>query len=512
MLSEHLKVILLNYQKTHGTKKIALKQCTEWGIINPTPLLFDNNEKSWIRGNNMKKKCDVLYIHSIKNPLKEVKQKYNYMPVGIIGILNDLKNRGIQVIGINYGIEKEVNPDFNIDELLKSIEYKVLLTDLHWYEHSFGAMYVVKQSKNIKPKIPTVIGGYTSTIYAEEIIENFTEVDYIVTGDSDLPVRMLVDYLLKRNKVSLEDIPNLVYRQGEEKCKSTKSWVQTSLDEIDFVNTDCFEHEEYIPYVSTAGVNRKTSERWICIARGCKFNCAYCCGAKDNMKDLFGRCDILLRSPKKVALDFWELTEKNIYHISPSHDFQMFGKEYYKSVFEEIRKLNIKPGLYLECFQLPTKDFIDEMIKTFDKKRLILVISPISGNERVRKENGKIFSNDALYETVSYLLKNNIAMQLYYTENIYGETEEEFMDTYFQMKYLRMMFGLKKNQLFYQRIVIDPLAGMRKFKDIKVSYHSFMDYYNYCQSLEAQHVNAGFEDCGEVSREKKMELYEALFR
>ena len=459
----------------------------------------------------MKKKCDVLYIHSIKNPLNDVKQQYHYMPVGIIGILNDLKSSGIHVVGINFGIEKEINPHFNITELLKNIEYKILLTDLHWYEHSFGAMYIVEQSKSIKPAIPTVIGGYTSTIYSDEIIEKFPSVDYIITGDSDLPMQMLVDYLLKRNEVEVGEIPNLVYRQGDTKFKSEKTWVQNSLDEIDFVNTDFFEHEEYIPYVTTTGINRKASERWICVARGCKFNCAYCCGAKDNMKELFGRCDILTRSPRKIALDFLELTEKNIYHIAPSHDFQMFGKEYYKSVFEEIRKLNIKPGMYLECFQLPTKDFIDEMIKTFDTKRLILVISPISGNESVRKENGKLFSNDALYETISYLINNNVVFQLYYTENIYGETEEEFMDTYFQMQYLRMMFGLSKKQLFYQRIVLDPLAGMRKLEGIKVSYHSFMDYYKYCQSLEGQYGNTGFEDCGEVSRERKMELYESLF-
>ena len=69
-----------------------------------------------------------------------------------------------------------------------------------------------------------------------------------------------------------------------------------------------------------------------------------------------------------------------------------------------------------------------------------------------------------------------------------------------------------KSQLFYQRIVLDPLAGMRKFDGIKVSYHSFMDYYNYCRSLDAQHENAGFEDCGEISRERKIELYESLFR
>ena len=456
------------------------------------------------------KKCDVLYIHSTRNPIGKDDMKFAVMPMGIIGILNNLKSQNINIIGLNYAIEKTIDASFELLETLNNIEYKILMTDLHWYEHSFGAMYVAEQSKKAKPDIPVVIGGYTSTIYAEEIMHEFDCVDFIITGDSDLPAEMLVERLLGRTNTEFKKIPNIWYREDGIKC-SEETWVQNDLDSIDFINTDFFEHEEFVPYLSTSGVKRVKSERWICIARGCTYNCAYCCGANDNMEVLFRRCNVLTRSPEKVAQDFAELESKGIYHISPSHDFQMFGKTYYKHLFEKIREKKIKPGLYLECFQLPSKDFIDEIENTFDKKKTILVISPISGNEEIRYENGKKFSNNNFYQTVEYIILKGIPLQIYYTLNPVGETKAQYDDTCFQMTYLKQLYALTKKNIFYQRVVLDPLAGMRKWNNIGAEYNTFMDYYNYCKNSTVGCAPAGYNDVGEVPLETKKKMYNTLF-
>ncbi len=460
----------------------------------------------------MKKKCDVLYIHSVRNPLSFEKPVFAIMPMGIIGILNGLRAKGIEVLGINLAVEKHVDPDFDISKALEGIEYKVLCTDLHWYVHSFGAMYIVEKSKEAHPDVPTVIGGYTTTIYPTEIMENFKDVDYAVTGDSDLPMDMLVDYLLDRKDISLTDIPNLVYRKDGQIITAEKTWVETTLDNIDFIHTDFFEHPDLIRRLTVNGVNRHITDLWLCIARGCKYNCGYCCGSNVNMKTLFRRCNILKRSPEKVASDFCELTEMGFEQVSPSHDFEMFGKDYYHEIFSKIREKNIKPGMYLECFQLPSKDYIDEISDTFDMKNSILVVSPISGNDELRKKNGKMFTNEELYETIAYAKTKGVEILLYYTFNLVGETQEQFMDTIFQMQYLRLVFKYPKNRILYQPVVIDPLAPMRSFDKIDAHYNCFMDYYNHCQlSSDGKYEQTGYDDGGEVSVEKKLAMYESVF-
>ncbi len=458
----------------------------------------------------MIQKCDILYIHSTKNPTNEDNKRFGIIPMGIIAILNALRAKGYNVLGINMAVEATLDPRFSLPDALKNIRYKVLLTDLHWYEHSFGAMYVAEQSKSIYPQVPVVIGGYTATLYGKEILDNFPAVDFAVVGDSDLPMEQLIDYLIGTADLALGDIPNLIYREDTGVVMGEKSWVQTSLDMLDFVPIEFFRHAEHIPYLSTSGLLQKTTpNQWLCIARGCLYNCAYCCGAKDNMQALFHRSNILKRSAEKVAADFNAIAQKG-YRISPSHDLQMFGSSYYKEIFERIRQTGVKPMMYLEHFQLPTKDFVDEVEKTFIPDKTILEISPISGNEQLRKENGKNFSNDRLYEMVEYILSKGIKVQLYYTVNVVGETKEQFSDTLFQMKYLRMALGVR--DIYYQRVVIDPLAGMRDWEGVNAEYNSFMDYYRYCQIPHSEKLaTTGFNDQGALSSEKKIQMFESIF-
>ena len=459
----------------------------------------------------MKHTCDVLYIHACKNPLGEDAVKYAFMPMGLVAILNQLRASGINVLGLNTAIETKIDPNFTIPAALQEIDYKILLVDLHWYEHAFGAMYTVEQSKILHPDRPTIIGGYTSTIFSHEIMENFPQVDYIITGDSELPAQQLVDRLLGRTQQEISQIPNLVYRKDGTITDSDCTWVQTTLNELDCVTTDMFLHSELFPYVSCNGVHTTIPLQWICVARGCKYNCAYCCGSNHNMETLFRRCKILLRSPEKLAEDFLALEKKGIQWVCPSHDMQMFGKAYYDKLFACIREKNIKPGLYLECFQLPNKDFIDGIAETFDAPRTVLTISPISGNEQLRKENGKYFSNDAFYEIVDYIQQKGITLNLYYTVNPIGETREQFYDTYFQLKYFHDLVGMTNRQVYYQRVVLDPLAAMREREGINSQLNTFMDYYRYCQIPTGNFDYTGYESLGEVSDDEKQEIYRSIF-
>ena len=223
------------------------------------------------------------------------------------------------------------------------------------------------------------------------------------------------------------------------------------------------------------------------------------------MDALFNRCNILLRSPALLADDFIRVYKKGITHVSPSHDMQMFGKKYYEELFAAIQSHDIKGGLYLECFQLPTKAYIDAIAETFDPSKTVLAISPISGNEKLRRENGKLFSNDDFYEIVDYIVSKNITLQLYYTLNPVGETREQFNDTYFQIKFCHELYGLKG--IYYQNVVLDPLAGIRDIDGTEPALNSFMDYYQYCQLPADDYSYTGYNSHCEVPYQEKKKLY-----
>ena len=64
------------------------------------------------------KNIDVLYIHpsrSLDNTL------YAFMPIGIPGLLNLLKDEGYSVYGVNYSIEKSLDNTYSLKEELENI-------------------------------------------------------------------------------------------------------------------------------------------------------------------------------------------------------------------------------------------------------------------------------------------------------------------------------------------------------------------------------------------------------
>ena len=420
---------------------------------------------------------DILYIH----PTRSFENtKYGIMPVGIIALLNLLRNNDFSVKAINLGIEKSINNKYSLMDELNSLDYKFLLVDLHWYEHSYGAIQVANLSKALYPNKSVVIGGFTSTIFANEILKEFKCIDYVIKGDNEEPLKLLADFLINKQG-NLVSIPNICYRMGEKIINKNITYHCSEIDSLDYVTYDFIKNKEYHHYTTIAGVNKIIRHSWLFVARGCIYNCSYCDSSNKNSEALFGRKNVISRSENKVAEDIEKLYEDGVQLICPTHDFQILGKKYYKKLFALIRAKNIKPEIYMECFQLPSEDFILELKNTFEPSSIRLAITPLSGDEEVRSVNGKNFTNNEFIKMLNFLLKEDINVELYYSLNLPRENKESFKKTLEQMNYISQKFPNKFVTIKCEKVMIDPLAPMRESNDIIFEINTFMDYYNYCK-------------------------------
>ncbi len=129
-------------------------------------------------------------------------------------------------------------------------------------------------SKKIKEKYPEVIniwGGYfASNQYRTSILSDY--VDYIVYGPGDTAFPKLLNAL--ENKLSLENIENLIFKKGNEVIKTKKAPLleQDSLPELpyDYLN-------EFYPiknYLGKTYLGNKTHAYHSSI--GCPFTCSFC--------------------------------------------------------------------------------------------------------------------------------------------------------------------------------------------------------------------------------------------
>jgi hypothetical protein len=118
-----------------------------------------------------------------------------------------------------------------------------------------------------------------------------------------------------------------------------------------------------------------------------------------------------------------------------------------------------------------------------------VALSPLSGNERVRRLNGKHFSNTQLFDMLELLSRHKMYLFVYFSLNLPGETNETFKET---LELAREIFYFYPNSLL--KILntvhtIDPLSPMNVKADrfgVKSSMVTFMDFYNYCKNTQVQ--------------------------
>ena len=163
---------------------------------------------------------------------------------------------------------------------------------------------------------------------------------------------------------------------------------------------------------------------WLCIARGCQYNCTYCGGSKYAHKKYYGRNEFCFRSFPKVKDDIDYLIRQGVEIISLTHDIEMLP--YTDMLLKYFIDRNV--GLYYESFNIPGKQCIEKLYD-FAKDKVTVAITAVSGNEEIRIQEGKHFQNEQLISVVNALSSRSIKCDIYFTLNNQNESITMFQKT-----------------------------------------------------------------------------------
>ncbi len=454
---------------------------------------------------------DVLYIHPAKQEVEAEFGKfraspfYPLMPVGVIGMINLLRAEGWQVQGLNLPLEIMRQASFRLDAWLAEIRPpKLVMIDLHWYEHCFGAMDVARHVRRRLPAAKIVIGGLTATCFGEEILRTHPEIDYVIRGDGEIPLLKLVEFICGTGTHKIDAIPNLSWRVRKKVCQSQGFYTADAaqLDRLDFVTTDWLLHAPSygaLQYTGGGVIDPfKTANRghWLTVGRGCVFNCIYCGGGKKSHADLAARNGYVMRDPLAVAHDIAQLSQQGYKQVSLSLDIATFPAKWWRALFTEMQAQQIRIGFYNEFFQLPSREFIRQFGKTVDLDHTEVAISPLSGNEAVRELNGKHYDNARFLQMLTHLQAYRIPIFVYFSLNLPGETLQTFRETLKLAQSVGDSYPSDLLRMLNPCHTLDPMSPMSRqpapFK-IHVEYNTFRDYYDYCRvtAWEPKYVQRG---------------------
>ena len=126
---------------------------------------------------NSNKEFCVKLIHcgnkNIINPKDQEQKNIFFMPMGLFPLANELKKDGIDV----EIIHTDLQPNHNLHRLLHLDTIDAVGFDCHWVNESLVVLETARALKQANPHIYIFLGGFTASLFAQEIITNYSQVD-----------------------------------------------------------------------------------------------------------------------------------------------------------------------------------------------------------------------------------------------------------------------------------------------------------------------------------------------
>jgi radical SAM superfamily enzyme YgiQ (UPF0313 family) len=132
------------------------------------------------------------------------------------------------------------------------------------------AAAIAERVKRLR-EVPIILGGFHATALPEESLRTYPAIDFVVHGEAERSLPLLVDRLMIHSGV--EQTPNLVYRDGDRITINAAAPMIEDLDELPFPLVERFSYRRYIP---TPLNFYRLPAIGIMSSRGCPFSCTFC--------------------------------------------------------------------------------------------------------------------------------------------------------------------------------------------------------------------------------------------
>ncbi len=182
------------------------------------------------------------------------------------------------------------NPSKTLEEVIRAYRFPIMGISAYTSEIE-NAGRVAKTTKQLRPEVITVVGGYHASAVPEETLATYPEFDFVIRGEGEVSFTSFVRKVL--NGQDVKDQRGLVYRNASDIVLNPKEPEIANLDTLPMTARHKIPIYQYQPKPAT-GNFMTLPTTGIMSSRGCPFECAYC------SKGVWGR-SIRFRSPTSVV-------------------------------------------------------------------------------------------------------------------------------------------------------------------------------------------------------------------
>jgi len=330
-----------------------------------------------------------------------------WMPLSLCYISSVLRNNGHQIKLIDAIADKldtaklsEISASFN-PELI------IMNTAIPTIE---GDMNCALALKKILPAVKIGIIGIFPTIYEEECLNKFIQIDYAVMDEPEWVTNQLTDVV--SGNISPDSVKGLIHRKGNEIIVNERQRLsENNPDDLPFPARDLLNNDSYL-----LPVNGKKFTL-LSIGRGCPSDCIYCIANK-----YYGK-KFRKRSVENIILELEQCI--NVFDIN---DFLFWGesfttdRKYGEEICDEIIKRKLK-------IRWSTTSRVDTLNQTLlDKMKragcILLGLGIESYNQEVLNKARKGITTDQIDNAVLMARKAGLNTMGHFMFGLPGDTKE----------------------------------------------------------------------------------------
>ncbi|HEX7895739.1 MAG TPA: cobalamin-dependent protein [Terriglobales bacterium] len=471
---------------------------------------------------------DLLFLHTPKfnNYYKPI-GRFSFIelpPIGLLGLADLLHRRGHSTKIVHLGVERQRAGRVDIEKIIATHNPGMIGLDLHWHFQAFDVIETAKAIKKNHPEIAVLLGGFTASLFADEILGTFDCVDFIICGDAEVPLLdLLRHYSSDRD---YHEVPNLAYRNGSVK-RNAMSYVadQEMIESLCYTNFSLMQDykvfvDSFSRYMSLQDLSPETQRvllHWkksypVMVGRGCMYECSYCGGSKTAQRAINNRNCVIVRSVEGVLESLQDLEKLGFEFANIPFDAMppAHADEFYVPLFKGVAERNIALGMEVERYSLPSAEFLQAFRGMPKSDESFVTLTAHCQNEELRRRNRLFrFSNNELEACLELMGEHGVKCMLFFTSGLPFETAADMIATARYQQDLQKRFQLLhcKNSM----IEIEPCSGIaRESEHFQVIPHraTFADYYRYHSQPAKNHfLELGYDRIGSPNQQQAEQFF-----
>lgn len=261
-------------------------------------------------------------MHNTRLPKSLQKEVGFVPPLGIAYIAAFLREHGVQV-GILDADSEELGLQQVRERLCDFDPQLVGVTSMTPTVHDDLAVAQLAKEYGAL----TVMGGPQISAMPGETLRYHPYVDFGIRGEGEVPMLKLVQAL--RQDLPLEQVPGLIYRNGDGTLTINPPYIHPDLNTLPVPARDLLPNENYSSIISHG---RLTT---ICAGRGCPFQCGFCFKQPSDQSVRFRAPDMVVDEIEHVV------SEYGIKEIDIVTDTFTVNRSFIQEFCEEMIRRNI---------------------------------------------------------------------------------------------------------------------------------------------------------------------------